>query len=255
MNQESKLLNRLDLSAVTWAIIFPSILTFVYFVLLESRDPFYQKLAYGIGKPIQFGFPLLWVWFAFRDFFQTDPLPGKLTSWNRYDWIGVGFGFAVVAAMMAIYFGMLDSSQIAKELVEKAKIKTVDVGIDTPFKFLGLGVFYALCHSFLEEYYWRWFVYGFLRRGFAGWRPSTLTAIAISSLGFMAHHVIVLVVYFGITSPLAYLFSMGVAVGGAFWAWLYTKSNSLRAPWVSHMIVDAGIFLLGYLILKPYLVG
>ena len=41
------------------------------------------------------------------------------------------------------------------------------------------------------------------------------------SLGFMAHHVVLLATFFGWDSPLAYLFSLAIAVGGAFWAWLY----------------------------------
>ena len=38
----------------------------------------------------------------------------------------------------------------------------------------------------------------------------------------------------------------GVAIGGAVWALVYEKSRSLLGPAVSHMLVDAGIFLIGY---------
>ena len=37
-----------------------------------------------------------------------------------------------------------------------------------------------------------------------------------------------------------------VAVGGAFWAWLYQRSGSLAGPWLSHLVADAGIFFVGY---------
>jgi len=104
-----------------------------------------------------------------------------------------------------------------------------------------VGVSYALVHSLLEEYYWRWFVFRQLRLSMSlGW------AIAISSLGFMAHHVILLKTYFGWESPATYLFSFAVAVGGAFWASLYERTKSLYAPWISHMLIDAAIFLIGY---------
>ena len=43
-------------------------------------------------------------------------------------------------------------------------------------------------------------------------------AIAISALGFMAHHVIVLSVFFGGDSFLSLFFSLGVAIGGVAWA-------------------------------------
>jgi membrane protease YdiL (CAAX protease family) len=58
--------------------------------------------------------------------------------------------------------------------------------------------------------------------------------------------VLVLQLYFGWTSPLTWLFSAGVAIGGAFWAWLYNKSGSLYGPWLSHALVDAAIFAIGY---------
>jgi membrane protease YdiL (CAAX protease family) len=42
------------------------------------------------------------------------------------------------------------------------------------------------------------------------------------------------------------VFSLAVAVGGAVWAWLYDFSRSLIGPWLSHMLVDIGIFVIGY---------
>jgi membrane protease YdiL (CAAX protease family) len=108
-----------------------------------------------------------------------------------------------------------------------------------------VGVFYSLLHSLLEEYYWRWFVFGQLRRMAPVW-----IAIAISSLGFMAHHVIVLATYFGIAEPVTWIFSLAIAVGGAFWAWLYHRSGSLVGPWLSHLLVDGAIFWIGYEIVE-----
>jgi uncharacterized protein len=34
--------------------------------------------------------------------------------------------------------------------------------------------------------------------------------------------------------------------GGAFWAWLYHRSGNLIAPWLSHALIDAAIFTVGY---------
>ena len=73
-----------------------------------------------------------------------------------------------------------------------------------------------------------------------------VAAICISSLGFMAHHVILLATFFSWSSPWTYLFSFSVVVGGAGWAWLYERDGSLYGPWISHLFVDAAIFLIGY---------
>ena len=62
----------------------------------------------------------------------------------------------------------------------------------------------------------------------------------------MAHHVLVLATFFGWSSPATYVFSLAIAIGGAYWAWLYARSGSLYGPWLSHLLVDAGIFLIGY---------
>ena len=41
-------------------------------------------------------------------------------------------------------------------------------------------------------------------------------------------------------------FSASVAIGGAVWAWLYDRSGSLLGPWLSHILIDAAIFIIGY---------
>ena len=50
----------------------------------------------------------------------------------------------------------------------------------------------------------------------------------------------------GFSSPATWLFSVCVAVGGAMWAWLYERTGSLLGPWLSHLLVDAAIFAIGY---------
>jgi uncharacterized protein len=71
-------------------------------------------------------------------------------------------------------------------------------------------------------------------------------AIAISSVGFAAHHVLVLGHYFTLFSPLTWLFTLAIVIGGAVWAWLYRASGSLIPSWLSHAFVDAAIFVIGY---------
>ena len=53
--------------AIVFALIFPTVLTWVYFIALADSEPWMQKGAYGIGKVIQFAFPLVFVLFARRE--------------------------------------------------------------------------------------------------------------------------------------------------------------------------------------------
>ena len=99
----------------------------------------------------------------------------------------------------------------------------------------------------MEEYYWRWFVFGWLKR----WTPLWV-AIAVSSVAFMGHHIIILNKYFpGRFWTAALPFSLCVAVGGAVWAWLYHRTQSLYAAWVSHAVIDAAIFAIGFQMVWP----
>jgi len=222
-------------TAVGAALVYPTLLTIVYFVLLARFPSSIQQAAYAVGKVVQFVFPLVWVFVVLR----------QRASWQWLTKRGIGsglaFGAAVLIAMLVLYAVWLRSTDLFVVLQQQVMTKVRDMGLDHLWKYAATGVFYALAHSLLEEYYWRWFVFGQLRAS-----TSLGVAVAISSLGFMAHHVVLLATFFGWSSPWAYLFSLAVALGGVFWAWLFASSRSLLGPWLSHMLVDIGIFLIGY---------
>jgi membrane protease YdiL (CAAX protease family) len=119
--------------------------------------------------------------------------------------------------------------------------KAASLGMGSPERFILGGVLLSSIHALLEEYYWRWFLFGGLRR----FMP-VAAAVLVSSLAFTAHHVILLASFFGELWPATIFFSFCVAVGGAAWAWIYHRSGSLLGPWISHAMIDAGIFIVGY---------
>jgi membrane protease YdiL (CAAX protease family) len=159
---------------------------------------------------------------------------------------GLTFGGAVFLAMLVLYHAWLKPGGHLGAAENEICQKVVRFGVDNLWKYVALAAFYSLIHSFLEEYYWRWFVFGQLREMF-----SATTALVTSSLGFALHHVIVLAMYFGLLSWETALFSLAVAVGGAVWAWIYQRSRSLWGAWLSHMLVDAAIFAIGYDMVQP----
>lgn len=217
-----------------FALVFPTLMTWAYFILLADGDPTIQQTAYSVGKVVQFGLPVCWVLWILRTKIQVGrPGPGLP--------LAALFGLVVGGSIYALYHLWLVPSGSLEGTVSEVREKVEGIGIDSKFKFAVMGIGYSLFHSFLEEYYWRWFVFKNLRR-----RTSLAIAVTVSSLGFMAHHVIVLGTYFGWDSPLSYLTSIGVAVGGAVWALLYNRTGSLYGPWLSHCLVDAAIFLVGF---------
>lgn len=227
-----------DLTAVAFCLVFPTIVTLAYFVWFADRAEA-LKQAFSIGKVLQFGFPVVFAWFFAR---HKIGWPAKSKDGVV---AGVVFGAVIAAATLALYHYWLKPSGVMGGAVEQIQKKVAGFGIHSAVAYLGLGVFYSVAHSWLEEYYWRWFVFGLLIQ----WDNRTV-AIVVSSLGFMAHHVIVLGVFFGWDNWLTYFLSVSVAVGGAVWAWLYDRSGSLVGAWLSHALIDAGIFLVGYDIVK-----
>jgi membrane protease YdiL (CAAX protease family) len=224
-----------DWAVIVIALMLPTVITWVYFILLNGADKSLQQGAYAIGKTIQFALPIAWVWLV-RGERQWPRLP---TGWSVA--VGIGFGLIVGTAMQAIYYA---APQVFDAPAFEVRKKVESFGIGSPAAFILFAVFVSAIHSLLEEYYWRWFVFGQLARGC---RPPI--AITVSSVAFAAHHVLVLGLYFGYagpTWPLTWLFAAAVAIGGAFWAWLYRTRDSLAAAWLSHVCIDAAIFAIGY---------
>jgi membrane protease YdiL (CAAX protease family) len=231
-------------SVVAFALIFPTIVTWIYFVALREQPPAFQQGAYVVSKTIQFSFPLIWVFLFQRQLLQRP----QFTS--RGIGPGIVIGLVIGAAMLSLYSLVLRPSGFFVGPGEAMREKITGLGLTAVWKYAGVSVFYALCHSLLEEYYWRWFVFRQLKQ-----LTPLAVAIVISSLGFMSHHVLVLATYFGWDSPATWLFSSAVAVGGAMWAALYHRSQSLLAPWVSHCLVDAAIFILGFDLARSVFAG
>jgi len=252
--------------AVLFAATFPTLVTWLYFVALRDRASHIQQTAYAVGKLIQFGFPLVWVCLLSRrprdgaeDAISVEAaaevaippqMVGRPDSLNpqRPNYqvsliVGAGFAVLVVIAMFAIYHWGLSTATSFADSRAAIQQKVSSFAIDRWWKYALLGCFYAVVHSLLEEYYFRWFVAGQLQQV-----VTPAKAILWSSVAFMAHHVVVLANYFGWASPWTAFFSLAVAIGGAFWAWLYHRYRTLAGPWLSHLLVDAGIFLIGGMI-------
>jgi uncharacterized protein len=228
--------------ALVFAAVLPSLMAWLYFfVLAGSPGPdALRQGAYGAGKFVQFAFPLVFVWF----WQGGRPRP----TWPRMAGValGLGFGLAVAAGIFALYFGWLRDSSVLEGTPALLHHILDSFGVSGGPRYFALGIFYVTAHSLFEEYYYRWFVFGRIRAFLSLW-PS----VVLSSLVFMAHHVILLAAYLpGQFWTTVIPLSLCVAVGGGVWAWLYARTQSLYAPWLSHAIVDAELFAIGWGLLQ-----
>lgn len=226
-----------DYLALLLALVFPSLMAALYFIVLDegNQDSPALKLAFGAGKLVQFSFPLFYVWCFERENIQpkAPTLQGVIPA--------LGFGLFIGAAILTLYFAWLKHSPLTADAPDMIFRKLQQFGMATPLGFVEMAVAISVIHSLLEEYYWRWFVFGWLNRSI-----SLFWAIVISGFGFMAHHVIVLAVYFPGQVLWVGFLSASVAVGGGVWAWMYYRWQSLYAVWLSHLLVDLAIMAVGF---------
>ena len=222
-------------AVLVFAMVFPTLAAWVYFVRFSGES--WMLPLGGLSKLVQFGLPLAWVWLILRQ-------PIRLRGASRDGLLFAGLiGLAISASCLGLYYGYLKHHPAFTDAPEALGEKLTGLGADSLGGFILIAVFYSVVHSFLEEYYWRWFVYGRARRyiGRAWANP-------VSSLGFMAHHVIVIDAFLpdDYFWTLAIPLSLCVAFGGVIWSVLYERTGSLYGAWLSHALVDVALMVCGY---------
>ncbi|MCH2579838.1 MAG: CPBP family intramembrane metalloprotease [Planctomycetes bacterium] len=224
-----------ETGVLVFAAAFPTAAAWVYFVQFSGES---WMLPLGaLSKVVQFGLPAVWVWLVLR---QRPKIRGVSREGLLF---GALSGLGSLAACLGLYYGYLKHHPAFKDAPAALGEKLAGLGGDSLGGFLLIAVFYSVIHSFLEEYYWRWFVYG-RARSYLG---PTLANL-FSSLAFMAHHVVVINAFlpddyfWSATVPL----SLCVAFGGAIWAALYERKGSLYGAWLSHALVDVSVMICGY---------
>lgn len=237
---------RRDWLALTIVCLLPTMMSTIYFIVLHDPhgpENVAARWAFTAGKIFQFTFPLAYVlWF------DRDSLRFPILSRNGI-LPGVGFGLIVGIGMFVLYYLVVRHiPAVARDSPPKIHEYLVQFKATTPLSYLRMAAFISVPHSLMEEYYWRWFAFGRMRRHL----PKG-SAITLSSVAFMLHHIVILGVYFpGNFWLLALPFSICVAVGGGVWAWLYERSGSLLGPWLSHLMIDAAILGVGYVMMWDY---
>ena len=232
---------RWEAAGLVFAMVFPTVAAWLYFFTF-ARSPA-MPAVYLACKVAQFSLPLAWVWLG------VLRLPGRGTGMGasgaglRRVQSGLGWGAAMATVLLGAYILVVKGTPLAATAAPRIAARIEAIGATTLPAFLAMALLISVMHSFLEEYYWRWLVFGRLR-AFMGGRPAGL----VSSLAFAGHHIIVLHAFIG-PGPyvgMSVLLSLAVVAGGMLWAWLYARTGSLTAPWLSHVLVDLAIFAIGH---------
>ena len=211
-----------------------------------ALPPQWTALVYTLSKLIVIGLPLWIVWSGngrhhgrvpIRESFRRLPKP---TVEDVF--IGMTVGAAIGAATLAIYFGQLRGRPEFNSAAAALQEKMAAAHVTTPLRFVLVAVFISLGNSTLEEYFWRWFAFGRLRRY---WRPALAAVVTCTLFGL--HHFVVLSKYFPDNWILAALpLSFGTVLGGLIWCYLYQRRGTLYAAWLSHFLIDVAVMAIGY---------
>ena len=122
-----------------------------------------------------------------------------------------------------------------------------ETGFDQPYLFLLVFVYIVFINSFLEEYVWRWFVFRqielFVPAGTGSMAGGSFAALG-SALLFTVHHVVALFAW--VNFPIVVLGSVGVFLGALVWSLLFAKYRSLWPGYLSHVLADLAILVIGF---------
>ncbi len=216
------------------AMTLPTVASLAYFVWLEGTA--WVAPVYLGAKALQFAGPVAALGLLLAAAFGPSR-PGRSIA------LGLGTGITGAGFTWLAYAVLFRGGEMATTAAGAITVKLADFHLDTLERYIVAALLISFVHSWLEEVYWRAFVYGRLRRLMsAGWSH------LVAAIGFAAHHVVVIGVYLGDASVLLLtLMSLPVLLGGVLWSLLYrTTGNRLLAPWLSHVCLDLAIMAVGY---------
>ncbi len=149
--------------------------------------------------------------------------------------IGLISGVIFAAILFGGYYllkSYIDLKPVYSELEGRLKI--------TPMNFIYAALYITFFNSFIEEFFFRGFI--FLNLYEEGYK---ILSYVFSSLLFAAYHVAIFKNWF---SPVIFVISLvGLTVVALFFNLMNRKSKSIFNSWISHMLADCTIMVIGFM--------
>lgn len=216
------------------AMVLPFVAALFYFVLLAGKPG--SMVLYSAAKAFTILWPLVAAVAIERRRFRFRPL-AAVDRPRSVRW-GLVWGVSIAALILLTVYASPASTYVREHAVD-ILAKVNDFRLTTPARFIAFAVFISLVHSAIEEYYWRWYVYGRLTA-----LVPPMVAHVVAAIAFAGHHYVVLWCYFSPGG--AIFFGTMVGVGGLIWSVMYRRTGSLVGSWLSHVLTDAAIMVVGY---------
>ena len=152
--------------------------------------------------------------------------------------LAIALGVGIYAVILGGYFlvsPFFDFSKITGALTENAGVMKEN--------FLLVSLYISFANSFLEEFFFRGFVFTNMKEH-AGRKP----AYIISAAAFSLYHVAMMVGWF--SPALFFLVMAGLFVGGMIFNWLNERLDTIYCSWLTHMFANFAINTIGFMLLK-----
>ena len=221
------------LFSLVLAAIMPAVFSVFYFIIFKNN---LAPIIYSFSKI----FIILWPIICYRFIFKLKLPSINLKDKKHYKALIAGtiVGISTIAIILLLL--QTEVKTVIFFCAGNIKQKAITFGVINNYILFSLGL--SIIHSLIEEYYWRWFVFGNMVKLTGFYKASILSALAFST-----HHFIVIMQYF---PPLwAVMFTFGVFIGGLILNFLYYKQKTLFGAWIAHVLMDLAIMYVGYLII------
>jgi hypothetical protein len=153
-------------------------------------------------------------------------------------WTGAAVGAAMGAVVLVAFWAILRGH------VDPLHVRQAAVAMDlaSPAAFIAGAASWTIVNSLVEEYVWRWFVFRQLEALLPGAAP-----VVGSAALFTVHHTVAMAAY--LSPGHVVLGSLAVLVAGACWSFLYLRYDSIWPGWISHVVADIAVFVIGWQLL------
>ena len=219
------------------AMVAPFAASLFYFVIFS--DFCLAPVIYIAAKVFAVVWPIISVRFILRTTFPKVKIGHE--KHRRAIPLGALLGTAIVVLMFALM--QTKAGELVAAGSDNIGDKARELGVLEHYWLFAL--FICTIHSLIEEYYWRWFVFGQLRKV-----VPVFYAHIIAGASFAAHHLVITTQFF----PIFFGILLGglAGAGGVILSVLYDRQKTLAGAWVCHLIVDIGIMAIGHNILFGY---
>ncbi len=179
-----------------------------------------------------FAIPLgfTWVERAERNMTIKHRQEAGINGWLYAILLGV-LSFVVVLGAYYLLRPLIDFPHIVADLQGRLKVSQIN--------YLLIGAYVIFFNSFLEEVFFRGFIFARLYRN-----GQRVRAYLLSSVIFALYHVSIFRTWF--TWPMMALALTGLTVGGIIFCWLNRRTLKIHYSWIAHVFADIAIIWIGY---------